>query len=342
MGMSKVKKTESHKKDVLPSLHDEDFCFTKGVEAFQGLKFDTALKWLKKAVHLNREEPVYQCQLAIVYTELSYYHKANEILREVAKKYGKRYPDCYYLLANNFAQLGLLQEAKKYCYLYMKLQPQGEFYDDTSALLDLIETTEDEESDYVSSEDHLLEFQEEVFFLLQHNEYKKALPLLEEMIELFPEHTLAKHDYSEALFFTGQKREAIEREKSLLSESKSTLPSIINLAIFYHELGDEKQASNYTDQLKNLYPLQGDQRLKIANTLSRTGYHTAAFNRFITLQSIFKKTHPAYYRWWSYTNYVLGDCQRAEEIWQEGIKRFPRLQEDNKPWEFEHNNRRND
>lgn len=342
MEMSKVKQTLNQNKDVLPSLHDGNYCFTKGVEAFHKFRFDISLKWLKKAVYLDQEEPVYKCQLAVVYTEVGYYHKANELLREVAKTFGDRYPDCYYLLANNFAHLGLLQEAKKYCFLYMKLEPQGDFFDDTSALLDLIQTTEEEESDYVMTEDHLLELQEEVFMLLQHHEYEKALPILEEMMEMFPDHILAQHDYAEALFFSGEKEEAIEREKAMFQNQENTLPSIMNLALFLHEAGQTNEASYYIEQLKNIYPMQGDQRLRIATTLSRTGNHEAAYHRFINLESVFKKTHPAYYRWWGYTNYMLGNREKAYVIWEEGTKRFPQLQENCKPWEVEHNNRRND
>lgn len=344
MGMPKLKKETTFKEQtkVLPFLQDGDFCFTKGVEAFQKLKFDIALKWLKKAVHLDKDEPLYKCQLSIIYTETGYFHAANDLLRQVVKEYQDDYPDCYYLLANNYAHLGLLNEAKRYCLLYMEVESEGDYYEDTEVLLELIEIDNEDESLDYSLEDDLLLYQESVFNHLEYKKYDEAMPLLEEMLELFPDHLLTKHDYARVLFFTGNESEAIEREEELLKTEENKLYSLLNLAVFYHEMSKLTERDRFIESLANLYPMHVQQRLRIAITLAKTGNYKLAEQRFEKLEKGFVQTHPSYFRWRSVTKYALGNEEKAEQLWEKALKLFPLLKAEQLPWVIEHNDRRND
>ena len=120
--MHHVKQKQVNKNRIMLSrfIPDGEFYFAKGLEAFQKRKFDVSVKWMKKAIEYTPNDPLYQCQLSIVYTEIGAYHAANQLLTNVLQAKGDNYTDCYYLLANNYAHLGLLNDAKKYAETYLK------------------------------------------------------------------------------------------------------------------------------------------------------------------------------------------------------------------------------
>lgn len=321
--------------NVIPFIPTGDFYFAKGVESFRKRKFDIALKWLTKAVDAAPDNPLYQCQMSIIYTETGSFHKANQILTNVLQSTGDQYVDCYYLLANNYAHLGLLNDAKKFAVSYLDKEPDGDFSEDAKALLQLIEIDDDLDEDEweLDEEDELLVFQETVFHHLENNEWDKALALLEEMILLFPEHKIAHHEYTFALFFSGRREEAIEKELELFKEDANSLYSHTNLAVFYYETGYMEEYEKHIRALLNIYPMHEQQKLRIAVTLARTGLYDEAFTRFRMLDKAVVKSHISYYRWYSMTIYQLGEPSKALSLWEEGCRRHQRLSPQDVPWE---------
>lgn len=314
-------------KKVLPFALDGDFCFTKGVKAFKKSKFELAAKWIKRAIEVEPEEPLYQCQLSIIYTEIGLYHRANELLIGVLKNSKYHYPDCYYLLANNYAHLGLLNEARKNALQYLEECPDGDVSEEAKDLLELINIEDEDDLDSldIEEEDELLVYQETAFRHMEYMEWDKALPVLEEMLMLFPQHTLTTHDYSQALFNLGSKEEAIERENNNLNNNPNDLYSHMNLAVFYYEIGEKELAEACIEPLLHLYPMLEQQKLRIAVTLAKTNYLTEAKIRFRKLKSSFVKSHPSYYRWYAFCLTQLAEEEHAKSLWAEGLKRHPEL-----------------
>jgi tetratricopeptide (TPR) repeat protein len=321
--------------NVIPFIPTGDFYFAKGVESFRKRKFDTSLKWLKKAVDSEPNNPLYQCQMSIIYTETGAYHKANQILTNVLQSTGDQYVDCYYLLANNYAHLGLLNDARKFAISYLDKEPDGDFSDDAKTLLDVIEVDDDDydEEDWeLDEEDELLVYQETIFYHLENNEWNQALALLEEMILLFPDYKTAHHEYTHALFFSGKQEEAVQKELELLEEDPNNLYSHTNLALFYYEMQEEAEYQKHIRALLNIYPIHEQQKLRIAITLARTGFLKEANIRFRMLDKAIVKSHISYYRWYSMTSYRLGEPSKALALWEEGCRRHPKLSEEEGPW----------
>ncbi|CDQ39049.1 MULTISPECIES: tetratricopeptide repeat protein [Virgibacillus] len=326
-------KSSGKQNNVLPFIPEGDFYFTKGVEAFQKRKFDIAIKWMKKAIEQKPADPLYKCQLSIIYTEIGAYHAANQLLTKVLQS--SEYVDCYYLMANNYAHLGLLNDAKKYADLYLEKQPEGDFKDDTLRLLDLIDIEDDEDDWEMEDEDELLIYQETVFYHMENLEWDKAIPLLEEMMYLFPEHKITKHDYTQALFFSGYQAKAIELEINELKEDPTSLYSHTNLALFYYTMDNHKEYDFHIQTLLNVYPIHEQQKLRIAVTLSRTRQHVEAYRRFVLLAKPKVAGHPSYFRWYALSAYYIGETAKAELIWQEGTKKHSNLTNELAPWEMD-------
>ncbi|WP_035722836.1 tetratricopeptide repeat protein [Gracilibacillus boraciitolerans] len=312
-----------------------DFYFKKGVEAYQKQKFDLSLKWLQKALSEKPENPLYQCQTSIVYTEIGSYHIANQMLTKVLSKYGDEYIDCYYLIANNYAHLGLLQDATKYAQLYLEKGDNGEFHQEAEELLELLDfSDEEDDEDWIfEEEDDLLVYQETAFYHLEREEWVEAIAVLEEMIALYPEFSQARHEYHYATFFIGGEREeAIANEEKYLKEHPDALFSFTNLAIFYTLKGNKEVSKYYTDMLVNIYPIHEQQKLRIAVTFAQIGLYEKAMDRFKMLRKSKLKGHPSYYRWYSTCQYYLGMEESAFRLWNEGCKQHSILSVQSPPW----------
>lgn len=326
---------------IIPFIPNGDFYFAKGVEAFRNRKFDLAVKWIQKAIELEPNEPLYQCQLSIIYTEIGSFHKANQLLTNVLQSTKETYTDCYYLLANNYAHLGLLNDAKKYALLYLDNDPNGDFCDETKELLHLIEIDEEEHDDWeFEDEDELLIYQESAFYYIENMEWERAIGLLEEMMTLFPEHKTTKHEYAYALFFSGNKEEAVQVEQQNLQEDSTLLYSHANLALFYYEMGQTREYKQHIRALLNIYPIHEQQKLRIAVTMARTGLYNQATMRFRMLNKRIVSSHISYYRWYASSLYYSGFQKRANLIWKEGCKVHQVMLNETPPWENEQNDRR--
>ncbi|MFD1068220.1 tetratricopeptide repeat protein [Oceanobacillus locisalsi] len=325
----KKNKTKTNN-NVTPFIPEGDFYYTKGVEAFKKRKFDIAIKWIQKAIEAQPSTPLYKCQLSVVYTEIGAYHQANQLLTEVLQT--GEYVDCYYLAANNYAHLGLLQDAKKYAQMYLDKKPEGDFSNDAAQLLDFIKMEDEEEENFaLEDEDELIILQETAFHHMENEEWETAIPVIEEIMEHFPEQKLAVHDYAQALFYTGKKEEAMHIEEDMLEEEPNNLHSHLNLALFYYETEDPAY-EKHIQIINNIYPMLEEQKLRIAEVFARTANYTLAYERYQNVSLEQAKRRASYYKWFSVTAYKTGNPSKALRLWEEGLKRHPKLSEEEGPW----------
>src|SRR5699024_5887019 len=195
---------------------------------------------------------------------------ANQLLTNVLKTQEDNYIDCYYLIANNYAHLGLLQDATKYAEMYIEKAPHGDFEEEATVLLDMLQI-EDEDDWIFDEEDELIINQETAFYHLEREEWAEAIVILEEMITLFPEFQQARHEYHYALFFIGEKEKAIAMEEKYVKDHPDALFSYMNLAVFYaHEQNHEKM-QYVVGLLDNIYPVHEQQKLRLAVTFAQVG-----------------------------------------------------------------------
>lgn len=321
-------------KNIIPFIHDGDFFFTKGVEAFYKRKFDLALKYLKKAKDIDPLEALYPSQMSIIYTEIGAYHAANQILSDVIKTHGDDYVDSYYLIANNYAHLGLLNEAQKYATLYMEKDPDGEFYSEAEQLITILDLTLEEEMDFFEDEDEddLLMYQETAFYYLQQEDYLKATAILEEALELFPEYDLFHFQSRFARFFNGEKETVLTEEEAALIAEPNQLQSRFNLMFFYHDLGQLDKVKDMVACFEGVYPMQQEQALKVAIGYTLAGYNDEAIHRFSRLQQRTVKHHVDYYTYYALALYRSGNVVEAEALFEEAKQRHKQLRSKSAPW----------
>lgn len=319
---------------IIPFIHDGDFFFTKGVDAFYKRKFDLALKFLKKAKDIDPTEALYPSQMSIIYTEIGAYHAANQILSEVIKNHGDDYVDSYYLIANNYAHLGLLNEALKYATLYMEKDPEGEFHSEAEQLITVLDLALEEEMDDFEDEDEddLLMYQETVFYYLQHEDYLKAVTILEEALELFPDYDLFHFQSRFARFFNGEQEAVLKEEESALIAEPDQLYARFNLMFYYHALGKKEKLNEIVASFNGVYPMHQEQALKVAIGYTLAGYDDEAITRFNRLQQRTVKHHVDYFTYYALALYRQGRILEADALFEEGKRRHKQLINKRAPW----------
>ncbi len=324
--------------NIIPFIPESDFYFSRGVIAYRKRKFDLALKWIKKAAEKTPSNPLFQCQLSIVYTEVGSYHDANQILTRVLSEQGESYMDCYYLIANNYAHLGLLQDAKKYANIYLEKAPSGDFIEEANELIELLEIgieeeKEDGDDDWIlEEEDEILIYQETAFSHIERKEWEQAILVLEEMLTLYPSYQAANHEYHYALFFSGKEKEAIKHEEELLEESPASLSGYMNLAIFYKHSNQFTKFGEMLQILDNIYPIHEQQKLRLATTFAHIGQYETSYQRFRSLNRSVLKGHAMYFYWYSMACFKLQKFEKAEELWQAGCYQHKWLEKKKRPW----------
>ena len=334
MTSKKINEKNKHDQTIIPFFPDADYYFEKGVDAFYQRNYQVALKWIQNAIDADPDEFLYPTQLSIVYTEMGDYHIANQILKELSEEARAEYPELYYLMANNYAYLGLLTDAEKYAAMYLEKTTDGEFRSETEQLLTLLELGLSEDNDDISfsEEDDILAYQETSFYYLQRRDWLPACTILEEMIERYPDYLIAKQQYHYALFFAGKKKEALELEQKLFQQNPDSTYSITNLIIFYYEEGKLSEAKDLIKKLEKIYPLHFELSLRIAIAFAHVGELDKAYQRFRPLPKSKLNNHLEYYRYFAKTAFSLNEHAKAEKIWAEGCKRHVELTNEPLPW----------
>lgn len=319
--------------NIIPFIPEGDFYYKKGVEAYRNGKLDKAMKWLNKAIEMEPTEVIYHCQKSVIFTEMGSFHKAIYILDDIIKEHGDDYAECFYLLSHNYSKLGYMHDAEKYANLYLKMDPDGDFREQAEELLTYVEAEEEDDELWTTEEeDELIMFQESAFYYLEREEWQFALPILEEMMSMFPEHMLAKHEFAKALFFSGNQKEAVRMEEEHLLSEQVSVYTHVNLAMFYHEMNQFDQRDEHLRLLRNIFPIHEEQHLRIACTFSMTGYYEDAVERFLHLDKRRVKGHASYYKWFSLAAKKAGNGAYAEKLWQEGSRRFSHLTKEDFYW----------
>ncbi len=89
------------------------------MRAYKGQKLQDAIKYFRRAAQ-SEKEPFILCQLATVLSEAGEYQESNQTFLKLVRS-NPELEQCYYFIANNYAYMGLFQQAKKYADRYLEV-----------------------------------------------------------------------------------------------------------------------------------------------------------------------------------------------------------------------------
>lgn len=268
---------------VISNFQSGAYFYNKGIEAYREKNLVKAQRYLERAVKLDPKEPAFQCQLAIVHADLGEFHRSNEcLLTIIDHNLGNDMPECYFFLANNYANLGLFEHARKEALLYIEKDPDGEFLEDIEDLLELIQ--EEEDDLFAEAETFLIRY-ELASHELKKGNYQKATQFFSDLLKEKPEYWMAHIRLAEATYLDGHSQKAIEILNSVL-EKEDNLLARCHLMTYLYETGEVKKARAIALKLANVWSFDFEHNYHLAISFGKIGEHELAYKG---LERLFRK-----------------------------------------------------
>jgi len=329
--MVKDAKARMQKGKILSFVPTGEYYFTKGLKAYHRRDFIKAKKYLGRAMQLEPGEPMITCQLAIVSTELGEFENSNRLLHLILEELDPEMAECHYFLANNYAHLGFFKDAYHHSKLYLQLDPDGDFSEDTEDLLDLLTLESEEFEDDLYEEDDLIIKQEQARELLESGYFPKAIELLNDVVKEYPEYWSAYNNLALAYFYLGKVEKAEAILEDVLERNPGNLHALCNRLVFAQYQGQSESAEQMKESLKKIQPLLSEYQFKLGATFALVGEYELAY---LWLKKLYKHGFngdgPFYY-WLSHSAYFTGHENFAKSIWKKVLEISPD-KEGLEPW----------
>ncbi|NRD76495.1 tetratricopeptide repeat protein [Bacillus sp. BRMEA1] len=332
--MVKDAKARIQKGKIISFVPTGEYYFKKGLKAYHRRDFLKAKKYLDRALQLEPGEPMIACQLSIVSTELGEFENSNRLLHLILEELDPDLVECHYFLANNYAHLGFFKDAYHHAKLYLQLDEAGDFADDAEELLELLSFEYEEPEDELYQQDDLIVKHEQARDLLDSGYIPKAIELLKEVVEEYPEYWSAYNNLALAYFYLGQTEQAETILDEVLERNHGNIHALCNKMIFAHYQGHLKFAQQILESLQKIQPLLSEHQFKLGISYALVGEYGLAY---YWLKKLYKNGYYGdglFYYWLSYAAYFTGNENFARNIWKKVLE-FNPDKEGNEPWNKE-------
>jgi tetratricopeptide (TPR) repeat protein len=316
--MEKHEKAGGSASRVLPFVQDGDYYFEKGIKAYNRSDLYKAKRMFERAVTFQPDEPSFLCQLASTLAEIGEYEESNRYLFNVLEQAGSDMSECHFFLANNFAHMGMYSDAEEHALLYIKSDPDGEFFDDTQELLDLIslETGSKSLDMPLSLEEELIKSHDEARQSIERGDLPLAQQQLREIIKKHPNFWAAYNNLALTHFYRSEFDEAMDVLQDVLEKNPGNLNALCNLAIFLYHLGMDEAGGNLVNTLKSVYPIHPEHRYKLGNTFGLLEEHSYANRWLFSLRKTSFAFDPVTHHMLAVSYFALGQTEKALKMWE--------------------------
>lgn len=306
--------------NVIPFQVDATFYFARAVHYLDRHDLKNAVKNFRKAVEYEPDNPVNHCNLAGVLSELGDFEESNRILENVLQNIDPDLVECYFYMANNYANIGQYELAEEYAARYLELDPSGEFAPDAEEMLqilivefgggEVLKERKQQQEEEQRGRDMARQLIEEGKFL-------EASEYLERAIHDQPDSTAPRNNLSLAYYYMGKLDRAIEVAQEVLERDSSNVHALCNLAVFYQHLGNKEELGRILNGLRKLYPLYFDHTYKLATTMGILGEHTTAYRLFKQVLRWSETREPSLLHCVAAAACNLGFYDKAKRLWEE-------------------------
>ncbi|MGN1399919.1 MAG: tetratricopeptide repeat protein [Bacillus sp. (in: firmicutes)] len=308
-----------------------EYYFNKGLKAYHQRDLYKAKKFLGRAQDLEPFEPMIACQLAIVCTDLGEYSHSNTILDTIINDLDPYMSECHYFLANNYAHLGMFQEAYRHASEYLKKEKYGEFVEDTEELMELITLESGETEEILREEDSLITEQDKARTYLEAGNFKKAAEVLAATIKEHPTFWYAYNNLALAQFYMGEHEKAFGTLELVLEKNPGNLHAMCNLLVFHYYGKNEGAVQQLSKALEKVRPILPDQQYKLGATFALVGHYKPAYEWLKQLQKRGFDGDDSFYYWLAACAHHLGYGESSRRAWQKVMELNPD-KEGMEPW----------
>lgn len=301
---------------IIPMNFDAKFYFERALVHLDRNNLSKALKYFWKTVDVEPKNPVHYCNIAGLLSELGRYKESNELLIYVVEKLDSDMTECYYYLANNYANMEELESSFKYIHRYLEVSPEGEYANEAIEMksyiaieIEEISGTDDEEKELYITHYNAKSFLEE-------GKFYEAIKKLKELVESHPEFVAARNNLALAYFYIGKIDKAIEESNTVLEKESTNIHAMCNLANFYQHLNAKKDFNNILNMLRKIFPFQKDHQHKLATTFAILGDHEMAFKHLKYIIQKYKVFNPSLLHYGAVAAFNMKQYSLAQKWWE--------------------------
>jgi len=325
--MKKKQAIDPAKKQKVISLKiDATFFFERAVRSLDRFHYDKALKYFKRAVEYEPDNAVNHCNLAGVYAELGNFEESNEILWKILERLDPSMTECYYYLANNYANMDDFESAEQAILRYLETDAEGSYLDEAEEIIDLLayELDRPVAVRFVKCREGLYEH-DDARRLLEEGRFVEAARVLEKIVRKHPDFLAARNNLALGYYYLGQFDKALETVQEVLGIDEGNLHALCNLAIFYQHMGESGKLASLMAELGKIYPFHPEYLFKLATTMGILGDHDAAYRLFSRLLKTGGEEQDAsFFHYLAVAAFNTGRYAEAAKRWRQAEKADPR------------------
>lgn len=311
--------------NIIPIEMNANFFFDRAVKSLDRYQYDKALKYFRKAVEYEPDNPVNHCNMAGILSETGDYEGSNEVLQHILHKVDSSMTECYFYMANNYANMELFEEAEKALVTYLEEDSTGQFMDEAEELMELLhyELNRPAKVNRIKSREGMVEH-ERARELLEEGKFAQAVKLLEEIVGDCPDFLAARNNLALAYYYMGRFAKAKQTIEEVLEQEPGNLHGLCNLAIFFQHEGNDEQRNRLVEMLAVTVPFHQEHVFKLATTMGILGKHEAAYSHFRRLLKDEEfSSDPSLYHYTAVAACNSGYYESAASYWRYAKKLDP-------------------
>ncbi|MEK8132563.1 tetratricopeptide repeat protein [Paenibacillus filicis] len=324
--MEKKKRVLPHTSTNVVSMKmDATFFFEKAVQSMDRFHYDKALKYFRRAAEYEPENPVNHCNLAGLLSEMGNYEESNLILQHVLDQIDPSMTECYFYMANNFANMENYESAETAIVHYLENDPAGQFLEESEEMMELLRIELDRPTKLttIKSREGMFEH-DRARSMLEEGKFSEAVRILENLIRNHPDFMAARNNLALAYYYMGHFERSVHMIREVLELEPGNLHALCNLAIFYQHFGDTEKLSGLLEVLRKTYPFHQDHVFKLATTMGILSEHDKAYRLFKRLLKTGEAgLDPCLFHYAAVAAYNTGRMIEAERLWRQTEKFDP-------------------
>jgi tetratricopeptide (TPR) repeat protein len=308
--------TQPRQRKVIALPMDAAFFFERAVQSLDRLHYDKALKYFKRAVEFEPDNPVNYFNMAGILSEMGDFEESNKVLRYLLDTYSGM-TECYFYMANNYANMEMFEQAEQAIIRYLEEDPEGQYLEESEEMMEFL-SMELERPTRIRT----IKCREEYFehdrarSLLEEGRFHEAVRLLEKLVRRKPEFTAARNNLALGYFYIGRFDLCLETIGEVLDRDPGNLHALCNLALVYRHTGDQERLQALTEALGKIYPFQHEHLFKLATTMGILGRHEEAYRNFRRLLKEHPIEDPCLYHYCAVSAFNTGRYDEAERYWR--------------------------
>lgn len=312
----KMKQEQGHK--VIRLRMDAGFFFERAVRSLDRHRYDKALKYFRLAAEKEPDNPVNQCNLAGILSEMGRFEESNEVLERVLQEVDPHLYECRFYMANNYANMDDFEKAEEYCLHYLEEDPDGEFREEAEEMLDMLayELGRQPRRPRVQPRNQLLRKHEEARECMEAGHFLRATRILEKLVEEAPDFLAAMNNLALSYYYTGELDCAVETIQQVLQKDPHNLHALCNGAVLSQHQGQLEQRDRLVNILKKWAPFHPEHMMKLATTMGVLGEHREAYHLFRQLLKLDSAPDSSLYHYTAVAAFNVGEWKRARKYWR--------------------------